>query len=414
MSHRGSLRGRFPAGILLALVALCVFGTVAAQIPSKINYQGRLTDASTAPITNPSLPMVFKLYNVPAGGSALFTEIQTVAVTNGIFDVALGTNASLTLPFDVQYYLGVQVGADAEMTPRQAVLSSPYALNAAALAASATVPTSQLGGTIGTAQIADAAVTQAKLSAIGGTAGKVLGTDGANLQWQSAGAVPAPATTVAPETTFGLASAVGTSANYARADHTHGTPPPNGDLASVLVGGIQNINVVGLRGRAVANTVPTDGQVLSFNNGVNRWEPATPATVPPAPVIRQFAGQGGTIAANPSANYVFVGPTALVTVPSGGRITSSASLPISSSVPAIISIGICYQPSAGGTLTLLAGGGNFQVMQVTNTVTMINSHGSLGGIGAGNFNVGLCVNNGSGTSISTTDWVNGWVMATAS
>ena len=154
--------------------------------------------------------------------------------------------------------------------------------------------------------------------------------------------------------------------------------------------------------------------MLSFNNGVNRWEPATPATVPPAPVIRQFAGQGGTIAANPSANYVFVGPTALVTVPSGGRITSSASLPISSSVPAIISIGICYQPSAGGTLTLLAGGGNFQVMQVTNTVTMISSHGSLGGIGAGNFNVGLCVNNGSGTSISTTDWVNGWVMATAS
>lgn len=35
---------------------------------------------------------------------------------------------------------------------------------------------------------------------------------------------PTPASTVVSETTFGTASAVGTSAQYARADHTHGTP----------------------------------------------------------------------------------------------------------------------------------------------------------------------------------------------
>lgn len=38
------------------------------------------------------------------------------------------------------------------------------------------------------------------------------------------GAPQTPATTVAAETSFGVASAVGTSLDYARADHTHGTP----------------------------------------------------------------------------------------------------------------------------------------------------------------------------------------------
>ena len=61
----------------------------------------------------------FKIYNVPSGGAALFTETQTVTVNNGIYNVILGTNSALTLPFDAQYYLGVTVGADTEMTPRR-------------------------------------------------------------------------------------------------------------------------------------------------------------------------------------------------------------------------------------------------------------------------------------------------------
>lgn len=41
----------------------------------------------------------------------------------------------------------------------------------------------------------------------------------------SAGTAGTPATTVVAETAFGAASAVGASTNYAREDHTHGTPP---------------------------------------------------------------------------------------------------------------------------------------------------------------------------------------------
>ncbi len=38
------------------------------------------------------------------------------------------------------------------------------------------------------------------------------------------GVIVDPASTVEDETTFGIAPAVGTSEDYARADHTHGTP----------------------------------------------------------------------------------------------------------------------------------------------------------------------------------------------
>ena len=45
-----------------------------------------------------------------------------------------------------------------------------------------------------------------------------------------------PASTVVTETTFGAASAVGTSTDYARADHTHGTPPltPPSDASGAI------------------------------------------------------------------------------------------------------------------------------------------------------------------------------------
>ena len=187
---------------LLALLAAWCWGAE-AQVPDKINYQGLLTTASGGPVAGP-VQMVFTLYD--GGGTQKYTETQTVTLTNGVFNVTIGNLPAFSaLPFDIPYFLGVKVGADPEMTPRQAVLASPYALNSAsaeALATSATVagaqitgsisaatvPTSQFTGTVSAAQIANNAVTQAKLSpATGAAAGKVLGTDGTNLQWQTEG-----------------------------------------------------------------------------------------------------------------------------------------------------------------------------------------------------------------------------------
>jgi hypothetical protein len=199
--------------LCLAMLVTIGCGVLQAQVPDKLNYQGKLTNAGGTAI-NATVQMVFKLYSGPVGGAALYSETQTVTVNNGLFNVAIGAVSPLALPFDAAYYLGVTVGTDAEMTPREAVLASPYARQAAsaeALAASATVggaqitgslstatlPAGNLNGTIGTAQIANNAVTQAKLSpSSGAAAGKVLGTDGTNLQWQSVGSGSGTVTSV--------------------------------------------------------------------------------------------------------------------------------------------------------------------------------------------------------------------------
>ena len=175
------------AAILLSVFIALGGGSLLAQVPQRLNYQGYLTNTSSAPISNPSLSIVFKIYNVPVGGSALFTEIQTVPVTNGLFNVILGTNSALTLPFDVQYYLGVTVGADAEMTPRQALTSSPYALNAAT--------------------VADGAITLPKIAANGCVVGQSLVFNGA--AWACGTGPTGPTGATGPAGTTGPAGSTG-------------------------------------------------------------------------------------------------------------------------------------------------------------------------------------------------------------
>jgi hypothetical protein len=106
---------------------LLIAGLAQAQVPAKINYQGLLTDPNGAPTTG-TVSMIFSIYTAATGGSPLYTETQSVAVTNGVFNVALGANTPLTLPFDVPYFLGIAVSPDSvEMTPRQPLLSGAYA-----------------------------------------------------------------------------------------------------------------------------------------------------------------------------------------------------------------------------------------------------------------------------------------------
>ena len=44
-------------------------------------------------------------------------------------DVVLGTVEGIDLPFNEQYYLGIKVESDDEMTPRFEMTSVPYAIN---------------------------------------------------------------------------------------------------------------------------------------------------------------------------------------------------------------------------------------------------------------------------------------------
>ncbi len=126
MQTRGMGKGLLLGAILfLAMSPLIGYSAV----PSTINYQGYLTNSAGAPI-NATVQIAFSLYSGASGGSALWTETQNVVVASGYYSVNLGAVNPITLPFDVPYYLGVKVGSDPEMTPRQPLTSVPYAFRA--------------------------------------------------------------------------------------------------------------------------------------------------------------------------------------------------------------------------------------------------------------------------------------------
>jgi len=102
--------------------------TTAPEAPAvSSNYipvQGRLTDASGNPL-NGNYTLIFRLYDVSTGGTALCEDTRTVSVEGGLFNAYMGAS---DCPIDGrQLYLGVQVETDPEMTPRRYIDNVPYA-----------------------------------------------------------------------------------------------------------------------------------------------------------------------------------------------------------------------------------------------------------------------------------------------
>lgn len=114
--------------IKISLVVLCFLFLsehFAQSIPTTINYQGALKDASGNNVPNGNYTLTFNIYNTSSGGTALWTETKLVNVEDGIFSTLLGSLTAITLPFDAAYWLGVVVGGT-EFSPRIAFSSVPY------------------------------------------------------------------------------------------------------------------------------------------------------------------------------------------------------------------------------------------------------------------------------------------------
>lgn len=111
------------------LLVFCLVAAVPAQPPRIMNYQGVLTDADGAAVGDGIYSITFKLYEVDAGGSPIWTETQAVEVLKGIFNVLLGSVTPLDLPFDGHYWLGISVEGEPELSPRVPLTSSAYSIN---------------------------------------------------------------------------------------------------------------------------------------------------------------------------------------------------------------------------------------------------------------------------------------------
>ena len=221
------MRG-FVSSWLFVVIAMFYLGmplSATAAIPQQITYQGYLTATDGTPV-NKTVTLNVSIYDVASGGVPLWSDQQVVAVANGQFSINLGPTS---LPFDKPYLLGIKVDNDQEMTPRQAITSSPYALRSASADAVA-------DGAVGTGALIDGSVTASKLGIACG-AGQVLtrsatgwGCGSAAATSSSAGGTITGVIAGAGLTGGGTAGSVtldlsfagtGSASSVARSDHNH-------------------------------------------------------------------------------------------------------------------------------------------------------------------------------------------------
>jgi len=149
---------------LSTLLATLFAGSILADVPAKIDYQGRLLDsngAALAAATSENFQVNFRIWDAQTGGNLIWGERQIVTVVNGSFSVQLGEGEPLTagniggdtgpkntdaaVPHTAdalrevfngsERFVGVTVipngaGAIGEIVPRLEMLAAPFAINA--------------------------------------------------------------------------------------------------------------------------------------------------------------------------------------------------------------------------------------------------------------------------------------------
>ena len=122
----------------LLVVAIAVLSallgpvTVMADFTQLISYQGMLTDSDGQPIPDTTIEITFSIYRV-SGVMEWSSGPQPVHVTDGLFSYILGSNVPLpsdAIPSGFARYLGIKIGAEAEMVPRTQLVAVPFAYNA--------------------------------------------------------------------------------------------------------------------------------------------------------------------------------------------------------------------------------------------------------------------------------------------
>ena len=111
-----------------------------ADVPKILHYQGVLSDIEGNPVhclndgsCTDTYSMTFRLYAEVDGGDALFEQAESnVEISNGVFEVTLGSPTPITLAVvaGADLFLGLSINEGTELMPRLRVASSAFALKA--------------------------------------------------------------------------------------------------------------------------------------------------------------------------------------------------------------------------------------------------------------------------------------------
>jgi hypothetical protein len=151
--------------IISLIISFAYWDFADAGIPQQLYFQARLTTTTGSSVSG-AQSVTFRIYASSSGGTAEWTETQSVTADEfGIISCYLGSVAAFpdSMSFNEAYYISIQVGSDAEMSPRIKIVPSMNSLNAprfsgmnatqflrADVAANATAPFQVSGNTTGT------------------------------------------------------------------------------------------------------------------------------------------------------------------------------------------------------------------------------------------------------------------------
>lgn len=115
--------------LLLPLAILLLVGCGVAPLTPSFSHQGRLLDDSGNPVPDGNYEVRYNIFQTASGGTAVYTDTQTINVENGLFTTSLGLTENIT-PTIFARPTWLEVTIDGEtLTPRQRLLGSPYAFS---------------------------------------------------------------------------------------------------------------------------------------------------------------------------------------------------------------------------------------------------------------------------------------------
>jgi hypothetical protein len=383
--------------VMLATAAVHAQGTAFA-------YQGRLESNGTP--ANGNYDLAFTLYATNTGGIAVAGPVTyaATAVSNGLFAVTIDFGAGVFAGNN--YWLDISVspsGSNAfvELTPRQPILPTPYAIMAnSASNLLGMLPSSQLTGTIPATQLPPAIVTNMETGlTLGGAfsgngsgltalnpASLGAGTAAINISGNAATATStttatsastaASATTAATANTAELASNVVSGINISNAYVTNSTFAGNGgSLTNLnpanLRAGTAAINISGNAATATSAITATTANTAELASNV-----VTGINITNAYITNSiFAGNGGGLTNLSASQLIGSVPGASLTSVPAGNLTGT--VPLAQLPPTVVTntqTGVTLSGTFTGVFTVVTN------LVVTNlTAASISTNGSTAG-----------------------------------
>lgn len=113
--------------VFLPLLTFLFAGCVG--LTPQFSHQGRLLDSSGNPVPDGNYDVDYKIYQNSSGGTAVYTETQTIAVEDGLFTTSIGATSIISPEIFAQpTWMELTINGET-LSPRQRLEGAPFAFS---------------------------------------------------------------------------------------------------------------------------------------------------------------------------------------------------------------------------------------------------------------------------------------------